>query len=101
MNLTPTPGRLIVKVDPEADQTAGGIYLPATAIQQGNYGTVVACSPHAYYDDRDQLSMPHVRKGDRVVIGRYSGVGIDYEGEDYVVLKQDEILAVVDQVPVG
>lgn len=96
MNLTPTPGRLIVKVDPEAEQTSGGIYLPATAIQQGNYGTVVAV-PTSSCDDLTS----HYHEGDRVVVGRYAGVAIDYEGEEYVVLKHDEILAVVDQVLVG
>lgn len=98
MNLTPTPGRIIVKMDLEDEKTAGGLFLPGNAIKEGNFGTVVACCPHAYYDDTDRLTTPIARKGDRVAIGRYAGVRIDHEGEEYVVLKQDEVLAIAEPV---
>lgn len=101
IDLQPTPGKLIVEMDPAQETTPGGLVIPGTAIDDGNLGTVVAFCPHSYYDDRDHLMPPIARKGDRVLVGKYSGVKIEYHGRPYVVLGQHEILAIVQPVPVG
>lgn len=101
MDLKPTAGKIIVKVDPEAEKTSGGLFLPGTSIGKGNLATVVARSPLAWEDKQGRLHSPLVHEGDRVIIGQYAGVQINYQGEEYVVLNHDEILAIIEQVPVG
>ena len=101
MPLHPTPGKVIVKVDPEEEKTSGGLYIPGTAIGVGNLATVVAANSQAWEDTHGVLRTPIVHKDDRVVIGQYAGVKVTYLNEEYVVLNQHEILAVVEPLPVG
>lgn len=101
MDLKPTAGKVIVKVDPESETTSGGLFIPGTSIGKGNLATVVARSPLPWEDKQGRLHAPIVHEGDRIVIGQYAGVQIVYQGEEYVVLNHDDILAIIDQVPVG
>lgn len=87
--LVPTTGKLIVLVDQEDEKTAGGIIKPDTALQPANLATVMAVDESLCF-----------RVGARVVIGKYSGVTVDYAGIAYVVLKHEDVLATVTPAPV-
>lgn len=101
MTLTPAPGKYILKMDPEDEKTAGGIIIPGSAIKEGNFATIVSANPISFRDKHGHLSAPLYEVGNRVVLGRYAGVRIEQEGEEFVVVNQDEILAIANLIPVG
>ena len=72
----------------------GGIIIPDTAKEKPQEAKVVAVGPGKFDDDGKRMPMD-VKEGDRVLIGKYSGSEIKLEDEDYVILREDEILAVV------
>lgn len=101
MNLTPAPGKYILKMDPEEEKTAGGIVIPGSAVKEGNFATVVGHNPVSFRDKSGHLTPPGYEIGERVVLGQYAGVRIEHDGEEFVVVNQDEILATAGLVPVG
>lgn len=101
VTLIPTPGKYIIQLDPQEEMTAGGLFLPGTAIKDGNFGTVVAMNKTAYRDKHGHLVPPVYSVDSRVVIGRYAGVRIEHDGQDYVIVSHDEILACVEPVTVS
>jgi len=102
VNLVPAPGKYIIQLDPQEEMTAGGLYLPGTAIKDGNFGTVVAVnSERPYRDKHGHLVIPACAVDSRVVIGRYAGVRIEHDGQEYVIVSHDEILACVEPVAVS
>lgn len=98
IELRPTAGKLIVLVDPADEKTSGGLFIPGTAVEAANLATVVAASHDGVYNGQHWIQ-PAAEVGDRVVIGKYAGITVHYEGTDYVVLKHEEVLAVIDRVP--
>lgn len=89
---TPIEDRVLVRPLEAETVTAGGIYLPDTAQEKPQRGEVLACGPGRIGKDGKRLEMP-VAKGDHVIFGKYSGNEIEFEGEDFKILRADEILA--------
>ena len=91
----PMDDRVLIEVVEANETTAGGIILPDAAREKPQRGIVIAVGPGKMLDSgkRGELS---VRIGDEVFYGRYAGTEIDFETETYVVLRESEILAVVD-----
>lgn len=86
--LRPLRDRVLVKPDEAEKKTAGGIIVPDTVVQKPQTGTVVA-SGVGYTD------MPNETKpGDKVMYGKYAGTEIEYAGEQYVIMKESDILAI-------
>ena len=94
MELKPLGDRVIVEVLDEEETTFSGIVLPDTAKEKPQRGKVLAVGPGKYEDGK--LVPLDVKKGDRILIGKYSGSEIKIDGEEYVILREDEILAVVE-----
>ena len=94
MNIRPLQDRVLVKRIEAEEQVRGGIIIPDTAKEKPQQAEVIAVGPGKYDDDgkRQQLD---VKEGDRVLIGKYSGSEIRIDEEDYVILREDEILAVI------
>lgn len=96
-------GKVILKLDAEPEQTAGGIYIPEQDRKESQLGTVVTvCS--AWQTDANAFRYPPVQLivGSRVAIGRFSGIDLEVRpGEKYVVVKVDDILAILDPVEVS
>ena len=91
MNLRPLGDRLVVKpIEPE-EKTASGIYLPDQAKERPQRGSVIAVGP-GRYEDGARVPML-VAEGDEVVYARYGGTEIRLEGEDYVILREADVLA--------
>ena len=94
MNIRPLHDRVLVQRLEQEEQVRGGIIIPDTAKEKPQEAKVIAVGPGKLDDDGKRMPMD-VKAGDRVLIGKYSGSEIKIEDEDYVILREDEILAVV------
>jgi chaperonin GroES len=89
VNITPLHDRVIVKPNAAEEKTAGGIIIPDTAKEKPQRGTVIAAGP----GKKDEPMS--VKSGDTVLYGKYAGTEISVEGEDYLIMRESDILAVV------
>jgi chaperonin GroES len=94
MSLRPLHDRVIVKRLEEEKKSAGGILIPDSAAEKPLKAEVVAVGPGKRTDD-GKLQEPSVRAGDKVLIGKYSGTEVKIDGQDLVVLREDDIMAVI------
>ncbi|QHS08735.1 co-chaperone GroES [Sinimarinibacterium sp. NLF-5-8] len=93
MNLRPLNDRVIVKRLEEEKKSAGGIIIPDSAAEKPARGEVLAVGPGKKDDDGDVIPMD-VKKGDVVLFGKYSGTEVKVDGQDVLVMREDDILAV-------
>ena len=89
LNIKPLADRVIVEAAPAEQKTAGGIIIPDTAKEKPQKGTVVAVGA----GKKDEPMT--VKVGDIVLYGKYAGTEIDYDGKDYLIMKESDILAIV------
>ena len=89
VNITPLHDRVIVKAAAAEEKTAGGIIIPDTAKEKPQRGTVVAAGP----GKKDEPMT--VKAGDTVLYGKYAGTEISLEGEDFLIMRESDILAVL------
>jgi chaperonin GroES len=103
MNLKPLGDRLIVLPLEEEQTTTGGIVLPDTALERPQRGTVVAVGPGERSRDTGEIIPMDVAEGDTVVFSKYGGTEIKIEAEEYLILRESDILAtvVLDREPAG
>ena len=94
VNIRPLHDRVLVKRLEQQEQVRGGIIIPDTAKEKPQEAEVIAVGPGKLTDDGKRAAMD-VQAGDRVLMGKYSGSEIKYEDNDYVILREDEILAVI------
>ena len=95
INIKPLADRVLVKrLDEEEEQKVGGIIIPDTAKEKPQEAEVVAVGPGSL-DDGKRIE-PEVKAGDKVLIGKYSGNEVKIEGEDYLIIREDELLAIVE-----
>lgn len=90
----PLADRVVVKPLDEAEQMRGGLYIPDTAKEKPSQGEVVAVGPGKISEEGARLEMD-VSVGDRVLYGKYSGTDVTLEGEEYLILRESDILAIV------
>ena len=95
MNIRPLHDRVVVKRIEQKETVRGGIIIPDTAKEKPQEAEVVAVGPGKINDDGKRSPMD-VKAGDRVLIGKYSGSEIKIENEELVIVREDEILAVLD-----
>lgn len=95
MNIRPLHDRVVVKRIELEEQVRGGIIIPDTAKEKPQEAEVVAVGPGKIQDDGTRSPMD-VKKGDRILIGKYSGSEIKIDDQELVILREDEILAVVN-----
>ena len=94
MNIRPLQDRVMVKRLEQEEQVRGGIIIPDTAKEKPQQAEVIAVGP-GKFNDEGKRSPVDVKQGDKILIGKYSGSEIRIDDEDYVILREDEILAVV------
>ncbi len=94
MNLKPLGDRLIVKPSAKEEVTKSGIVLPDTAKEKPQEGTVMAAGPGRLAEDGKRIEM-EVKQGDKVIYAKYAGTEIKLEGDDYLILSEKDILAIV------
>ena len=96
MNLRPLQDRIIVKRLEEETKTAGGILIPDTAKEKPQQGEVVAVGKGKVTEDGKTIPMD-VKAGDKVLFGKYAGTEIKLEGQDYMIMREDDILGVLEK----
>ncbi len=97
MQLRPLYDRLVVKRIEEAEEkTPGGIVIPDSAKEKPQQGEVIAVGQGKRLDDGKLVPL-EVKKGDRILFGKYSGNEIKMNGEEYLILREDEVLAILEK----
>lgn len=94
INLKPLADRVIVKPSEAEETTKGGIILPDTAKEKPIEGTIVAVGPGRTSDD-GKLIKPEVKIGDKILYGKYSGTEVKVEGEEYLIMRESDIFAII------
>lgn len=89
LNIKPLADRVVVKPAPAEEKTASGIIIPDTAQEKPQKGTVVAVGP----GKKDEPTT--VKEGDNVLYGKYSGTEFSFDGEDYLILREADLYAVI------
>jgi chaperonin GroES len=96
MNIRPLHDRVVVKRIEEKETVLGGIIIPDTAKEKPQEGEVIAVGAGKRLDD-GKLAPLDVKAGDRILFGKYSGSEIKLEGEEFLIIREDEILGVIEK----
>ncbi len=92
--IKPLADRILVKrLDEDEEQQVGGIIIPDTAKEKPQEAEVVAVGP-GKMDDGKRVAL-EVKKGDKILIGKYSGTEVKIEGEEFLIMREDDVLAIV------
>ncbi|WP_163338828.1 co-chaperone GroES [Desulfopila sp. IMCC35008] len=95
MKIRPLNDRLLVKRLEEEEKTAGGIIIPDSAKEKPAEGEVVAVGPGKLNDKGDRIAL-QVKEGDRVLFSKYGGTDVKLEGDDFLIMREDDILGVIE-----
>ena len=96
MKIRPLYDRIVVKrIDEGADKTASGLFIPDSAKEKPQEGEVMAVGQGKRADDGKLIPLD-VKAGDRILFGKYSGSDIKLDGEEYMIMREDEVLGVLD-----
>jgi chaperonin GroES len=95
MMIRPLHDRILVKRLEEQEKTAGGLYIPDTAKEKPVEAKVIAVGTGKVLDD-GSVRKPEVKAGDRVLFAKYSGSEVKIDGEEHLILREDDLLAVVE-----
>ena len=95
MRIRPLHDRLIVKRLEEEERTKGGIIIPDTAKEKPIEGRVIAVGDGKIAEDGRKISM-EIKKGDRVLFARYAGTEVKIDGEEHLMMKEDDVLAIIE-----
>ena len=96
MNIRPLNDRLIVKRLEEEEKTKGGIIIPDNAKEKPSQGEVIAVGNGKLLDDGKKQPL-EVKKGDRVLFGKYSGTEIKVDGVEYLMMREEDVLGIVEK----
>src|SRR5436853_2121007 len=96
MNGSPLDDRMIAQRIEEGEQKIGGIIIPDTAKEKPQQGKVIAAGAGKVKDDGKRVALD-VKAGDLILFGKYSGQEIKLDGEEYLIMREDEVLAVIDE----
>ena len=94
MKLRPLQDRILVQRVEEETKTKGGIIIPDTAKEKPAEGKVVAVGNGKVGEDGKRTAL-EVQKGDRILFGKYSGTEVKIEGEEYLIMREDDVLGVI------
>ncbi len=95
MGMRPLHDRVLVRRMEETEQRQGGIIIPDSAKEKPQQATVEAVGSGKLMDTGERVA-PEVKAGDRILFGKYSGSEVKLDGQDYLILREDEILAVLE-----
>ena len=94
MKVKPLADRVVIKPAAAEEKTKGGIILPDTAKEKPVVGEIVAVGPGKVTEDGKKI-VPEVKVGDKVLYGKYSGTEVTFEGEEYLIMREADIFAIV------
>jgi chaperonin GroES len=96
MKIRPLQDRVIVKRIEEAEKTKGGIIIPDTAKEKPMEGKVIAVGKGKLMED-GKVHAPDVKAGDRILFGKYSGTEVKIDGEEHLIMREEDILGVIEK----
>ncbi|MGA2119976.1 MAG: co-chaperone GroES [Bryobacteraceae bacterium] len=99
MKIRPLYDRIVVKRIEQKEQMQGGLYIPDTAKEKPQEGEVVAVGKGKRLENGSLVALD-VQAGDRILFGKYSGSDIKMDGEEYLIMREDEVLGILDAQPV-
>jgi chaperonin GroES len=94
VKLAPLADRVVIKALEETETMRGGLYIPDTAKEKPQQGEVIAVGPGRF--EKDKRVPMDVKVGDKVLYGKYSGTEVTIEGEQYLILRESDVLAIVN-----
>lgn len=95
--ITPLHDRVIIRrIEDNVNQTAGGLFIPDSAKEKPQEGEVIAAGDGKYKEDGSRQTLD-VKAGDRVLFGKYSGSEIKLDGEEFIIMREDEILGIINR----
>ena len=94
MKIRPLVDRILIKRIEEEEKTSGGIIIPDTAKEKPQEGKVIAIGQGRRTDDGKLLPLD-VKRGDRVLFGKYAGTDVTIEGEEHLIIREDDVLGIV------
>ena len=96
-NIKPLHDRVIIRrIEDSTNQTAGGLFIPDTAKEKPQEGEVIAVGAGKYKEDGTRQALD-VKAGDRILFGKYSGSEIKLDGEEFLIMREDEILGIINR----
>jgi chaperonin GroES len=95
MNIRPLYDRILVRRVKEEEKTAGGLYIPDTAKEKPQEGKVVSVGEGRRGDD-GKITKLIVKKGDRILFGKYSGSEVNLDGVEHLIMREDDVLGILD-----
>ena len=95
MKVRPLADRILVKREDASETVKGGIIIPDTAKEKPQEGKVVAAGPGKPGDDGKLIKL-QVKVGDRILMGKYSGTEVKIDGEEHIIMREDDVLAVIE-----
>lgn len=96
MKIRPLHDRVLIKREEEERKTAGGIVIPDTATEKPIRGEVISVGPGKILDNGDVRALD-VKKGDKVLFGKYAGTEVKLDGADYIVMREEDIMGVIEK----
>lgn len=94
VSVRPLHDRLLVRRTAEEEKTAGGLFIPDTAKEKPSKGEIIACGKGRVTEDGKTLPL-EVKVGDRVLFGKYSGTELKIDGQEYIMMREEDILGIV------
>lgn len=95
--ITPLHDRIILRrIEDTKDKTAGGLYIPDSAKEKPQEGEVIAAGAGKYKEDGSRQALD-VKEGDRVLFGKYSGSEITLDDEEFLIMREDEVLGIIER----
>ncbi len=95
MKIRPLNDRILVQRLEEEEKTAGGIIIPDSAKEKPAEGKVIAVGPGKLNDNGDRVAMD-VKEGDNILFSKYGGTDVKIDGEDYLIMREDDVLGIVE-----
>ena len=93
--IKPVADRILIKMVKNEETTKSGIILSSGAKEKPQIAEVIEVGPGINHIEGKEVKM-YIKKGDRVIVSKYSGTEVKYEGEDYLIVKQDDVLATIE-----
>src|SRR4026208_2491677 len=94
VKVSPLADRVVIRALEETEQMRGGLYIPDTAKEKPQQGEIIAVGPGRVSDQGERL-VPDVKAGDKVLYGKYSGTEVTVDGEQLLILRESDVLAVI------
>ncbi len=95
MNLKPLADRVVVKPLDQEEEKRGGIIIPDTAKEKPEKGEIMAVGPGKMLDSGQRVA-PEIKKGDKVLFGKYAGTEIKVDGKELMILREEDVMAIID-----